>query len=160
MRIRWHARILQRSTAFGPRTLSWQGRYWFPVRSHWNDANYTLQKNLVSTHYCFLFSKARGPSRSSAIIMRATLVSIQRSRRKLTGYTPARCFSGCKLTEHSFDLPFANESRDRQWSLRAYVVQETESGEWHSAGSVGSLYPYRFAAENSDPPLRWKSIVH
>lgn len=116
-------------------------------------------KNLVSTH-CFLFSEARGPSRSSAIIMRATLVSIQRSRRKLTGYTPARCFSGCKLTEHSFDLPFANESRDRQWSLRAYVVQETESGEWHSAGSVGSLYPYRFAAENSDPPLRWKSIVH
>lgn len=159
MRIRWHARILQRSTAFGPRTLSRQGRYWFPVRSHWNDANYTLQKPRFYTLFPVLH-EARGPSRSFAIIMRATLVSIQRSRRKLTGYTPARCFSGCKLTEHSFDLPFANESRDRQWSLRAYVVQETESGEWHSAGSVGSLYPYRFAAENSDPPLRWKSIVH
>lgn len=57
-------------------------------------------------------------------------------------------------------VSFANYSKDRQQSLRAYVVQETESGEWHSAGSVGSLYPYRFAAENSDPPLRWKSIVH
>lgn len=41
-----------------------------------------------------------------------------------------------------------------------YVVQETgESGEWRSAGSVGSLYPYRSAAENSDPPLTWKSAV-
>lgn len=41
-----------------------------------------------------------------------------------------------------------------------YVVQETgESGEWRSAGSVGSLYPYRSAAENSGPPLTWKSAV-
>lgn len=41
-----------------------------------------------------------------------------------------------------------------------YVVRETgESGEWRSAGSVGSLYPYRSAAENSGPPLTWKSAV-
>lgn len=43
---------------------------------------------------------------------------------------------------------------------RVYVVQEAgESDEWRIAGTVGSLYPYRLAAENSDPPLTWKSAV-
>jgi len=43
---------------------------------------------------------------------------------------------------------------------RVYVVQEAgESDEWRIVGSVGSLYPYRSAAENSGPPLTWKSAV-
>jgi len=50
--------------------------------------------------------------------------------------------------------------RRRSFRVAYNVVQEAgESGKWRGTGSVGSLYPYRSAAENSNPPLTWKSAV-
>lgn len=75
-----------------------------------------------------------------------------------------RCdFPSLKLTKH--DLPFAvrvEGERSATIALRVAcnVVQEAdENGKWRGTDSVGSLYPYRSAAENSDPPLTWKSAV-